>query len=204
MVSISRKICFPQQEYASPAEICFKNWIAPNLGNGFHQQEKALKSSSKSRNKFPAKFHQEEEVFFKKRLYSSSFLFLLGETKTVKSFSVQMKQYSLFKVFLPVYTIIETMWKPIFKEELHCFYQKLFFWLAKIAFFRLVDIPGFENSIFVKWKRIIQKILHSGQWKWVFCLLDKVSIILFRVLLKFWNFSGENVFMRNLVPARRN
>ena len=74
--------------------------------------------------------------------------------KTVKSFSVQVKQYSLVLIvfFLLVETIIEIMRKPIFTEKFYCSQQKLFSWLVKNRFSQLSDIPSSENSFSIKWK----------------------------------------------------
>ena len=80
-----------------------------------------------------------------------------AETKPVKSFPVQVKQYSYIQSFLLVETIIKTWW-PFFKEKLLCSQQKLFFRLVKNSFFHLSDIPARENSFSVKWKRFLSKL----------------------------------------------
>ena len=76
-----------------------------------------------------------------------------------------------YSEFLLVEPIIKT-WMPIFKEKLLCSQQKLFFWLVKNSFFHLSDISGCENSFSIKWKRIFQQSLYSGQWKRIFCLAE--------------------------------
>ena len=73
------------------------------------------------------------------------------------------------------------MWRPNFKEKL-CSQQKLFFWLVKNSFFHFSNIPGRDNSLSVKWKRIFNDFFipasgngFSVQWRKYFFIQSFVE-----------------------------
>ena len=53
-------------------------------------------------------------------------------------------------------------------------YLKLLSLLLATIFFDFSDIPANVSSFFVQQKRILQQILHSCQWRQIFCLLETV------------------------------
>ena len=148
MVSTSRKKALKSVSICQN-KVTFKNWIPPIIS-----------------------INRKIRLFFK-NLILSNFNNGFHQQKQKLENSFLSKQYSFIQSFLLVETIIETQ-KPIFKEKLLCSQQKLFFWLVKNSFFHLSDILTCENSFSVKWKCIFKRILHSGQWKRIFCLVERV------------------------------
>ena len=94
--------------------------------------------------------------------------------------------------------MIEIMWKPIFKENLHWSQQKLFFWLVSSVYqislaVKTISLKGnifLMNSSF----RLVEMIFLSS----------RNSIVLFRALLKILKFGGSKLFKRNFISASRN
>ena len=100
---------------------------------------------------------------------------------------MKVKQYSFISSLFLVETFIETMWKPIFKEKLHCSQQQLLLWLKKNRFFPhfQVEMYSFVNCSF--WP-VETNFMSSGN-----------SILLFRALLSFYNLVIANISRETLL-----
>ena len=124
--------------------------------------------------------------------------------KTVKSFSVQVKQYSLvlILIFLLVETIIEIMRKLIFTEKSHCSQQKLFLWLmdTALAIYQIFQ----EMKIVSPSNRNVFLTNSSFRQEETNFLSSTNSIVLFRALLKILKFGSSSLFKKNLISACRN
>ena len=94
-------------------------------------------------------------------------------------------------------TIIGTMWKPTFKEKRHYTWQKQFSWPVKTVFF------PFGRCSWL-WKQLLLHVETYFLTDSLFRLVETDflssgnSIPLFRALLKFLKFGGNNIFQRHL------
>ena len=79
-------------------------------------------------------------------------------------------------------------------------YLKLLSLLLATIFFDFSDISANVSSFFVQQKRILKQILHSCQWKPIFCLLETVLFYLdiFFLLVEI------QYLKNNLIPASGN
>ena len=151
MLSNSRKIRFPQQEYF------LKIGFRLTLIMVSTSWKKALKSVSLGRNKV---------TFLKMGFFLISVMVFINRNKSCKILFSQ-DQLCYWK----------PLWKTIFKERLHCPQQKRVFQLVKNSFVHLPDIPGCEPKLFVKWKCIFNEFFNPASGI-DFCLLETVFLSL--------------------------
>ena len=114
------RIRFPQQEYY--LKIGFR-LISIMVFTGTKKFQNPFPLSEVRflfKNWIPLDFHQQEEgCILQNGFFLISITVSTSRKKAIKSFSVQAKYYSFIQSALLVKTIIETIRKPIFKENLH-------------------------------------------------------------------------------------